>query len=280
LAVALVYLTSAIAVAGLLARRHALVVERRPALMALAALSAFGLASFTHFVGHSHPNTLSVESLPAIVAGCVWVALLSDRPGKARRARAIATVAVAAGFWVAALVAVSGWPEATAKWRRTALVNVIPDGGHGGSLRHKVGSLWHSPPGDPRAVEAQAMLDRHLAPGAPALVIVEHELSVETLVRAGRVNLLPISHPAQDNLIPKHAEPRVLQAVDRLPSGTLMLAQPATFGPFTKRPAASGPGGLVRLQNLALNRIRARFRLQVVESGPSGLAVVRLLPRR
>jgi glycosyltransferase involved in cell wall biosynthesis len=76
--------------------------------------------------------------------------------------------------------------------------------------------------------------------------------------------------------------PELIAAVDRLRPGTLMLTQPDEFDAPVKRagkrPLPSG-GKLVRLEGLALDRIRARFRLQEVDQSPSGLVLMRLVPR-
>lgn len=272
------HLASAIALAALLARRHRLVLERRPLLLGIAATSGLGIASFGYFVGHSHPNTLLYVALPAVVEACLWVSLVGDRLLQAPRAPRL--VATAAGAWLAVLLAISGWPDATDKWRRTALDQAIP--GHGGRIREAVPRLWRSPPSDSRAPEAQALLDRHLPKGEPALVITEPELSVETLVRSDRVNVLPIGDPEQDNLVPNETYPKVRRAIDRLPPGTLMLTQLAVFDapvkPLGLRP--NSRGRLVRQQKLALDRIRARFRLEEVDRSPRGFAVVRLAARQ
>jgi hypothetical protein len=126
-----------------------------------------------------------------------------------------------------------------------------------------------------------ALLDRHLPRGKAALVIVEPELTVETLVRGDRVNLLPIGAPEQDNLVRPQVLPKVRRTIDSLRPGTLMLTQPealkAPVKPFGTRETDRK---LVRLQKQASNRIRARFSLREVERIPSGLAIVRLVPRR
>lgn len=279
LPIILLHLASGVSLGALLARRHELVGERRPLLVGIAATAALGVASSSYFVGHSHPNTLIYTALPAAVEACLWITLAGDRLVLAPRAMKLAVVG--AGFWIAALVAISGWPDATDKWQRTALAQAIP--GQGDRLRATLPRLWRSPPSDPRAPEAQALLDRHLPEGQPALVITEPELSVETLVRSDRINVLPIGHPEQDNLVPEQADPKVRRAIDRLRPGTLMLTQPKAFAARVKGaavPASLSNRGLVRIQRMALDRIRARFRLEEVERSPSGLAIVRLLPRR
>jgi len=278
LPVLFVHVASAIALAALLARRHRLALERRTLVSAIAVTSGLGVASFAYFVGHSHPNTLLYVSLPAVVEVCLWVSLVGDRLLQAPRATRL--VATAGALWLAALLVISGWPDAIDKWRRTALDQAIP--GHGGRLREAVPKLWRSPPGDARAPEAQALLDRHLAKGEPALVIMEPALSVETLVRSERVNVLPIGDPEQDNVVPHESYPKVRRAIDGLPPGTLMLAQLRALGAPAKPPAVRPDSRrkLVRLQKVALDRIRARFRLEEVDRSPRGFAVVRLAARR
>ena len=82
--------------------------------------------------------------------------------------------------------------------------------------------------------------------------------------------------------MPQLADPRVLGSVERLTPGTLMLVQPDQFDAPVKAVGvpASGRRKLVRVQRLALERIRERFRLETVERGPSGLALVRLRARQ
>ena len=269
-----VHLGSAIGVAGMLARRHPLAVKRRAALMMIAAASGLGLTSVTYFIGNSHPSSLFFTGFPALVEVVAWMSLAGDRvAGISRRLR---VYALAAGFWLAALLAVSGWTETTDEFRRSALAHALPGGQ---TLRGDLSFLWHSPPSDPRVLETEELVRRHWAPGERALVLLEPELTIETLVRTDRANLLPIGHPEQDNLVPDETEPKVLRAVDRLPPGTLMLVAPASFGRPAKRIAENVPAGLVALQKVALDRIRARFGLQLVDSTPGGFAVMRLVAR-
>lgn len=274
----LLYLVSGIALVALVVRRGDLLRERHPLLLGLAATSALGIASFSYFMGHSHPNTLLYVSLPAVVVGSLWVTLIGDR--RLRVPGAVRLGGAAVGLWVIALLAISGWSEAAHKWERTALAQAIPDGGRGGSIRATLPLIWSSPPSDPRAVEAQALLDRHLPRGRPALVIVEPDLSVETLVRSDRVNVLPIADPEQDNLVPDQVDPRVRRTIDHLQPGTLMLIQPdALDAPVKPIGALPTDRKLVRVQKMALDRIRARFSLHEVEGTASGLALVRLSRR-
>jgi len=208
----------------------------------------------------------------------LWLSIAAAE--RKRVPAALRIVTLAAGLWLAATLGISGWQETKGEWRRTALAHTIPGTGDAQSLPDAVSRLWNNPHSDPRSLQAQALLDRHLPRGAPALVIMEAELTVETLVRSGRVNVLPIGHPEQDNLIPEHVDPKVIATVDALAPGTLMLTQPAAWSTPVKPPGPfPAANGLVRVQRLALDRIRTRFDLQVIDRAPAGLAIVRLRAR-
>ena len=276
LALLFVHLASAICLAGLVARSHPVVLARRPALMAIAACNGLGIASYSYWVGISIPNALFFMGLPVVVVVALWLSVAHDT--RARVPAVLKLVALAAGLWFAATLAISGWQDTEGKWRRTALAHSIPGSGDADGLPNALSRLWHNPPSDPRSLPAQRLLDRHLRPGEPALVLMEPELTVETLVRGGRVNVLPISHPEQENLVPDRSDPKVIAAVDALRPGTLMLTQPAAWETPVKPEAVPVANGLVHVQRLALDRIRARFSLQVIDQAPGGLAIVALRP--
>jgi len=274
----LVHLASLACLAGLVARDHEILLARRPALIAIAATSGLGLASFSYWVGQSHQLVLLVMGLPVVVVVALWLSLADD--ARARVPSVLKLVALAAGLWLAATLAISGWQDTQGKWRRTALAHTLPWTGDERSLPDALTRLWHNPLSDRRSLVAQRLLDRHLRPGKPALVLMEPQLTVETLVRSDRVNVLPIGHPEQENLVPDHAYPRVIATVDALQPGTLMLTQPAAWNTPVKPPTVYFPSRLVRVQRLALDRIRSRFGLEVVDRAPGGLAIVRLRARR
>jgi len=275
----LVHLVSLICIASLVARGHRILIARRPALMAIAAANGLGIATYTYWLGISVHHALFFMGLPVVVAVALWLSLVSDLRSQVPSALRLA--ALAAGLWFAATLAISGGQDTEGKWRRTAMAHLVPGlTGGDGSLPNALSRIWNNPVSDPRSVEAERLLDRHLAPGERALVVMEPELTVETLVRAGRINVLPISHPEQENLVAEETDPKVIAAVDRLRPGTLMLTQPAAWNTAVKPPSVPRLNGLVRVQHLALDRIRSRFELEILERGRDGLAIVRLTPRR
>lgn len=273
----LVHLLSLLGLAALVARGHELVRERRPALVAIAATNGLGVASFSYWVGLSLQNALFLLGLPVVAVVALWLSLAGD--ARARVPNAFKVAALALGLWLGATLAISGWQDTQDKWRRTALAHAIPGAGDDASLPDALSRLWHNPPSDPRAVPAQRLLHRHFRPGERALVMMEPDLTVETLVRSDRINVLPISQPIQDNLVPDHVDPKVIATVDALKPGTLMLTQPSTWNAPLKASPVNVANGLVRVQRLALERIRSRFELQIIDRGPDGLAVVRLVAK-
>jgi len=74
----------------------------------------------------------------------------------------------------------------------------------------------------------------------------------------------------------------VRRAIDRLAPGALMLTQLGVFDapakPLGVRPDARRK--LVKLQKVALDRIRERFRLEEVARSPRGFALMRLVARQ
>jgi hypothetical protein len=247
-----------------------------PARTALAGFTGFAMSTYTYYLGRSAANNL-VHILPPVASYLtVWASVFLGEAGPARRAvsRPAATAAAAALVLAASAIAVNAWPAVQDKWQDTALAQAVPfaDGGapgSGRSVRQSLQALWDLPVMDARAPAAVALIDRHFEPGRPVLALMGGDLTTEALMRSGRRNLLPISHPLEDDLIAS-SRGRVLAAVDRLAPGTLMLRSddlgPAFIDPF---PA---------LEQVALDAIRRRFRLHTVDRVET-VRVMRLDPR-
>jgi hypothetical protein len=239
-----------------------------PMRAALAGFTGFAVASFTYYLGRSHPNNLLVLLVPVVALGALWVQVLV-----AGRAVPWRTAAAAPLLLAGAMVAVAAWPSLEEQWGDTAAGIVLS----GGSPRERFELLSHNPVFDPRAPAAAALLDEWLPPGAPAAVLTEPELTDEILLRAGRRNLLPISDPTEDALIASSAD-RVRAAAESIPAGTLLLTSPAP-----NPPGQISPTGQYRdfnaLQQLALSTLQRRFAFEPVAQTPEGLELVRLEPR-
>lgn len=230
---------------------------------ALAGFTGFAIITFTYYLGRSHPNNLLVLLVPVVAIAALWLHVLLD----SRRLgwQTVVASAIALGL---AMIAVAGWPSVERKAGTTALALAVPGGR---SLGQATRELADNPVLDPLTPVGAALLDRYLPAGQPALVITGPNLTTEILMAADRRNLLPISHPPEDDLI-ESSRGRVRAAAEAVPAGTLMLTSPV--------PAPeSGAPEFVGLELLALRTLHRRFRFQPVHRDPSGLEVVRLVPR-
>lgn len=240
-----------------------------PLTAALAGLTGLAIATFTYYLGRSHPNNLLVLLTPVAALGGLWLQALTA----ARLVRWRLFGAAAISFALM-LIVVASWPSVSAKWETTALAKATR-----GSLGTAYRALAENPPLDPRAPVGVEMLDRYLPPGKPALVVSEPELSTEVLMRAGRRNLLPISHAPEDVLIESSFD-RARAAAAAVPAGTVMLVSPVDVPEYE----AVSPAGQVRalnlLQHAVLKVLHRRFEFQPLLVAPdAGLRLVRLQPR-
>jgi hypothetical protein len=247
-----------------------------PARVALAGFTGFAMSTYTYYLGRSAPTNLPHILPPVAAYLTVWVSVFLRAP---RNVPANASLAAAAALiFAGSATAVNSWPLVKDKWDDTALAQVVPfaDGGapgSGRSFRQSLRTLWHLPVMDPRAENARRIIDRHWKPGEPVLALMGSDLTTETLMRAGRRNLLPISHPLEDDLIDS-SDGRVLDAAAEVRPGTLMLLNdPATGAP---PPGFEDP--FTGLQQNALTALQTRFRFHTVEHR-GGVKLVRLDPR-
>jgi hypothetical protein len=227
-----------------------------PMRAAIAGFTGMAIVTFTYYLGRSHPNNLLNILVPLVALGGLWLyVLLQGRPLARWRAAAAGTLLTAA-----AMIAVAAWPAVESKWGDTGLSLALSGKGElGGGFER----LADNPVLDQRAPAAVGLLDGRPS-DEPIAVLAEPELTTEILLRAGRNNLLPISHPSEDVLIESSAG-RVEAASERVPAGTLLLLSPA-------------PGSLNALQELALSTLQRRFELSPVARTAAGIELVRLVP--
>lgn len=265
---AVIFLT-AVAVVWLVRRRPGAL--EAPIAIALAGFTGIALSTFTYYLGRSHPNNLLVIMVPTVILTGLWAHVLLRAPKNNWRTAAL--VGLVFGWSV---IAVAAWPSIKEKWHTTALSLVAPH--NGGSLRQQVSEYADNPPLNPLAPLGTRLLDRYWAPGEPALVMTEQDLTTEVLLRSGRRNLLPISHPAEDVII-ESSFPRVRQSARDVKPGTLMLFSPAPEPAGQVTPVTELPKDYNELQNAARGILEQRFEFEPVAGSPSTLEVVRLVPR-
>jgi hypothetical protein len=137
--------------------------------------------------------------------------------------------------------------------------------------------LWNNPVMDPRAPEGVELIERHMGDDRRVLVLTEPDLTTEILLRAGRANLLGISHPPEDSLLVENIE-RVQEEAAQIAPGTLLLTSPVADPPGQLTPMGA-PRDMSVATAAALIVLRERFALRLVDASPGGLQIMRLVPR-
>jgi hypothetical protein len=282
IAVAGLLFASAVAVAAIVSRAPRFESENRTALLAIAGMTAFGITTFTYGVRFSSEDYVARADLPALMVMALWVHL-AWRSGAARRAR----IAIAfTGFWVAALLIIAGWDHLEREAGRSPLVAALPDNGR--SVESEVSRVWGNPEVQFREAATEGLLERYWPDEEQALMLLFPDLSVEALMRTGRVNLLPVSFFLADEIIAEERWPRVREAIDEIEPGTLLLTEGFYLTPGATRDYIHPGSRPLSLEQMVIDRIRERFRLRRVTRedvgfdpfmGDDELVVMRLVPR-
>lgn len=286
------YVASAVGVVALV-RTRTLGDAERPAVVALAGLTGYGIVLLSYYVDRSQDQILMHVSLPGLLVAAMWLGLLVRRgdgvPEPLRRAL------VAATLGVAVLLLSVAWSSAGERLGRTALVRALPGGA---PLRASLDRLWHLPAVESGTPPGEALLERAMPGERRSLVMASPDLETELLLRTGRADRLRLADPIQASFVPDDQLPQLRRQVDSLRPGTRMLldrrgvrqlallrAHPG-LRPLARAPGQAAPdaGLLLRelapLQVWALQRIERRFRLVTVARGPRNYRVVELRSKR
>jgi hypothetical protein len=275
----------------LLVRRRCEVVEREPvALLALCGTTAYGIGLFSYFVDRSPDHALPYVSLPAVLAGTLWLSLLLRRA----ESRHVRLGGLAFAMALAVLLLAVAWSSIGARFPRSALAHVVPGAR---SLDAAIQRLRHPPALDPRAPRGELLLDRYL-PGARRVVsIVAPDLETEILIRSGRANALALGYALEDSFVPSQSLPGLRRTLDELEPGDRLLMQTAglrALKVYETQPARDPlsdplhqealapvkPGErLAPLQEWALKWIGRRYTLRVIHRDERGFVVASLAPR-
>lgn len=245
-------------------------------LIAIGGLTGAGTALLSYFVSHTIDRYLLFSTLPAILLSSIWLSYAARTLDGAGWRRAT----LAFGAFLAAAIVAGDLGTARERLPATALAHLVPGGP---SLSEDARRLLDPPPINPNADAAVDLIDGYF-PANQALVLTEPDLGQEALLESDRANLLPISFFWQDEINLGNSLAPVLETIDSLPAGTPALLQeppepgslPTAEQVFGNVPRDSRLGPLAQL---ALDRIRDRFELRRVASGPDGLYVARLEPR-
>jgi hypothetical protein len=242
-----------------------------PVRAALTGFTGIALSTYTYYLGRSHPNNLLVIVVPTILLVGLWIHVLLKAGPNPWRNAALAGLALG---W--AIIAVAAWPSVEEKWDTTALSLAAPH--NAGSLRIQIDEYAENPALNHLAPLGTRLLDRYWQPGEPALVLTQQDLTTEVLLRSGRRNLLPISHPPEDVII-ESSFGRVRESAHHVPAGTLMLYSPPPVIGGQVTPDTELPTEFNKLQDVALRVLRKRFDFEPVAGSAQTLEVVRLVRR-
>lgn len=242
---------------------------RRVELTAIAATTAFGIVSYTYFLGRSHPNNLHHISLSAIAVATLWIALVTRHAAVRHRIAGAATLGLV-GLVAAAIVveqpSVTRQALSASPMRHVAQLRP--------SLITRAHTVLDERPDDRHAVEAAQLLDE-FAPGSSRVAVVAPaDWQTEALIRAHRGNLLPTAIPNQDSLLPARSFALVEKRLSRLGPGSVVL----TTRWYLNRPPRDKSQLVFRAtddyQLVVLSEIRRLFAYRVAATTPDGLVVL------
>lgn len=283
LAVGVAYAASAATLVLVARRRPDLVQRERPTLIVLCGLTAYGIMLFSYFVDRSADHILPYISLPALLAGTIWLTLLlRNIPSPARHVR---LGALGFALALATLLTAVAWSSIGDRFSRSALGHVV---GGGPSLVDALHDLAHRAPLDPRASEGEALLARYMPGRERVFTLVVPDLETEILMRSGRISRLPLSYPTEDSFAADQYLPRLRRAVADLRPGDLLLTQTLALRDFAalkadpSRDPLREPAGLnlAPLQEWVLRAMTRRFDLKVIQRTRQGFVIAALQPRR
>jgi hypothetical protein len=246
LAIALLYLGSAIVVARLLIARRSAPPESVPLLGLLAMVTAFGITSYTYYLGRSHPQNQFHIAPIAIVLVTAWWAFAA-RSSRSSRLPERLLLALAPAV-IAGLLVVNSATEVRASVPNT-IAGQLAQGGPG-RVVDRISELWHLPAQNPE-VDPALRLEHTYARDAPTVRLLRPDDEVELAVRSDRLNLMPWADPQQDDLILDQTMKRVDAAIEAFPEQTWLV---------TDGPNADWVG----LQRRALDALERRYEVQFV----------------
>lgn len=282
LAVGVAYATSAVAFVLLVRRRRDIVERERPALIALCGTTAYGIILFSYFVDRSADHILPYVSLPALLAGALWLSLLLRGALSASHRMRLGGLAFALSLSV--LLTSVAWSSVGDRFSRSALGHLLAGGETlGADLRH----MWRLPALDPRTPLGEQLVGRFMPHRQRVLSLVSPDLETEIFIRTGHTNALPLTYPTEDSFVSSQYLPGLRRAVDHLRPGDRLFTQVDGLDVFAalqaqpSRDPISHPvaSQLAPLQQWVLQRIGARFDLKVIRRDDQAFVVATLAPR-
>ena len=271
------YFCSALALGLLLRLLPALVAANRPAVIALAGSTAYGVALYSYFVNRSLNDVLPYIGLPAVLVVALWLQLAKPA-GVVGRQRSLAFAAAAAA---GTLMVAGAWAGAGNRFSESALAHLAPGGASLGGALDRLGDL---PALHPEAPAGVYLLAEAMPGEEHSVVLTDTDLGIEILSRADRASALPLGDLWENFSVSAQQVDAVREAVAELDAGDrVLIDKPGLdiYRAYVAEPERDPIYSQLVSQAhvLALQEIALRFRLRTVAAGPGGLRVVELVPR-
>ncbi|MGD0272576.1 MAG: hypothetical protein ABSB96_02440 [Gaiellaceae bacterium] len=275
--IAALYFVSTVGLVFVALEQREFAAAKRVELTAIATTTAFGILSYTYFLGRSHPNNLHHIAPAAIVLSALWVSLLARHTPVVHRTARFAVLAFVG--WAAAAVIVQQPQETRASLLRSPLRQIVQLNPRLSARAHALID-WRQEPVDQPAIESEQLLDR-FAPGRSRVaVVVRADLQTEALIRAHRGNLLPIAVPNQDAWLPERSLSLVEKRLSRLGPGSVVLTEQDYLDKPPHYRYRGAAGNADELEVVVLSEIRRLFRYRVAATTPDGLVLLILEAKR
>lgn len=280
LALGLLYLASAF---GLLARiviRRDRVAAEPVIHLALAGLTAYGIALFSYVDNRSLDHILPTVALPGLLLAALWFKIGTEAVVDIR-ARRVMVFAVGA---LSALMVATAWGSIGERFNRTPAGSLVPGGP---SLKQRLDRLRHMPAINPAADSGVRLLDEYMPEPSPAYVLTSPDLGTEILIRSGRPNPFGFPDAKEASWVSGPHLENLDEGVDGMSAGDRLLLDEPALEALRRLHADPGLDGdalaeelaIQLIQQRALKEIDERFRLRPVATGDGGLTVYELVPR-
>lgn len=280
--VAAIYFASVIGLYGLVTRLPEFVSARRTAVVALAGLTAYGIALFSYYDNRSLDHVLPYVSLPALLAATIWLAFLLAPESAVPLAIRRFGLGVACLF--AALLVSVAWPAAGHRAEDSLLAYVVPGGP---SLSDGFNRLWDPPEFTAGASDGERLVNRYMADQDEIAVVTVPDLDVEIVTGTDKPNSLGITDAKEMSWVFGPHRKTIDEDAAKLGPGDLMLLDRDAIAAFRyaeanpeTAPELTGLNSPIELvQRRILGEIAKKYKLKKVATSPSGLTVVRLILR-
>lgn len=260
----LFYFSSAATLVSLLIWARPSLLRQRMLAVSVSAATGLGVAYFSYYAGQSQIVNIYKMAPVAVLLAVLWIALGFN--ARAETARFVSVAMLFVVLWTTTLGLTVHSSTTVRHFEHTALL-AAPS-----ATLSDIRFVARNPVVDPHASEAAAFVRRAMPRSDHILVLLPEELTTEVLLRVKRVELIPMSDPYAESLLPARVS-YLERVASELPVGTLFVSN-------TQEYSASRADVINDLDALIIRKLRETFEIRPTVTGPSGLRVYRLDSRR